>query len=157
MTNNFPQGSGFGGGTHNSSNAQWVDSSQAPATGYNATGYNATHSSVPVRFVSGPWAPVIIAAVCAFLGLCIGLGVLISPLNATDSAYVAIASVGWLLCGVISFVVLGIYLMKDNAIRAANPYIGNGTQVLLYRLSIAAGLLGVLITGCEIALWFSKL
>lgn len=111
----------------------------------------------PVIFVSGPWGPVVAAAVCAVIGLVLGLVALFGPFTATDNSYFALAVAGWAGSGVLAFVLLGVYLNQDNKLRAEKPYIGNGNQVLLYRATVALAFLGVIITAVEIALWISKL
>lgn len=111
----------------------------------------------PLVFVSGPWAPVVAAAIFSVLGLVLGLLVAFGPFAATDNVYLILSLIGWASSGVIAFVLLGEYLRQDNKLRAERPYIGDANQVLLYRGTIVVSFLTVLLTAVQIALWFSKL
>lgn len=142
-----PAGNSFGGAAQGQPSAGFGGST--PASEPSSPG--------PVAFVSGPWGPVVAAAVFAVIGLILGLVALLGPFTATDDSYFLLAIAGWVGSGIFAFVLLGVYLNQDNKLRAEKPYIGNAKQVLLYRATIALAFLGVIITAVEIALWISKL
>src|SRR5699024_7321292 len=63
---------------------------------------------------------------------------------------------GWVAAGIITFILLGLHIQADTRRQAAGFYISNPTQTLLYRAALGVGVIGVLITAVEIALWFGK-
>ena len=139
-------GSGGGGfGTGGASGGAGFDPSGAgPADGA-ATTYR-----------SGPWPWVIAATVTAVIGLVLGI-VAFFTAEPTDGAYSALAFGGWALAGIVTFILLGVHLTEDTKRQASGPYIGNAGQIALYRAAAGIGLVAVIVTAIEIALWASKL
>lgn len=139
-------GSGGGGfGTGGASGGAGFDPSGAgPADGA-ATTYR-----------SGPWPWVIAATVTAVIGLVLGI-VAFFTAEPADGAYSALAFGGWALAGIVTFILLGVHLTEDTKRQASGPYIGNAGQIALYRAAAGIGLVAVIVTAIEIALWASKL
>lgn len=104
---------------------------------------------------SGPWIFLIAALVTAVLGTGLG-GIAWLTSTATESGWLALAVSGWALAGIITFILLGLHVSADTKRQTASLYISNSTQTLLYRVALGLGVIGVLITAVEIALWFGK-
>lgn len=136
-------GSGFGGG------------GAAGGSGFDPVGAGAADESA-TTYRSGPWPWVIAAALTAVIGLILGIAAFFTA-EPTDGAYSALAFGGWALAGIVTFVLLGVHLMEDTKRQAAGPYIGNAGQIALYRAAAGIGLVAVIVTAIEIALWASKL
>lgn len=97
------------------------------------------------------------ALVAALLGIICGLFAWFGPATATSTAFAALAIIGWVLCGVVTLVMVGVYTIQDNKIRASTFYVADTTQTTLRGVALGLGLLGVVLTAIEIALWVSKL
>lgn len=139
------QGSGFPG--------------QSPGFTGGAPSFGSAQTPQPAAstgFASGPWGPLAAGLAAAVAGLLVALVLPVSPLTATDSAYPWLAGGAWLLCGVVAFILLGLYTIQDNKLRAERPYMSNPTQQILYRVTVGVGAVGVVVSAVEIALWFSK-
>ena len=106
---------------------------------------------------SGPWAPLATALAAAILGILCGLLAWLGPFSATSTAYAALSIVGWVLCGVIALVMVGVYTIQDSKVRAASFYVANTTQLTVRGVTLGLALAGVILTAFEIALWVSKL
>lgn len=145
----FPgQAPGFTGG------APSFGSASAPQSA-GPTGASGT-TAASTGFASGPWGPLAAALAAAVAGLLLALILAVSPVTATDSSYPWLAGGAWLLCGVVAFILLGLYTIQDNKLRAERPYMSNPTQQILYRVTVGVGVVGVVVSAIEIALWFSK-
>ncbi|QXA54180.1 hypothetical protein I6L56_09970 [Corynebacterium freneyi] len=96
------------------------------------------------------------ATVTAVIGLVLGI-VAFFTAEPTDGAYSALAFGGWALAGIVTFILLGVHLTEDTKRQASGPYIGNAGQIALYRAAAGIGLVAVIVTAIEIALWASKL
>lgn len=168
-----PSGSPFGGGPQPSSGGHATPgpfgSRPGPASGsgpFSPSGSTAAAASATssaassggvVSYTSGPWAPLIAALVTAVIGLIIAIVPVAGPMTATSASYAVYAGVAWVLCGIVTFVLAGVYTMKDNALRANSVYVAKDAQKRLYWLAVGIGTAGVLLTAYEIALWASKL
>lgn len=139
--------SGFGGTSGTADPAAAV---------FGATGASASPAG-PMKTMHGPWAPLIVALACAIVGVLLAAFVFFGPLTATQGGYAAWAFVGWLFAGVFAFVAWGVYTNLDKKRRTEGIYIGNYSQVIMGRITIILGLVGVITTALEFALWFSKL
>jgi len=64
--------------------------------------------------------------------------------------------VGWVLAGIVTFILLGVHTMTDARRQAENYYIGNPAQKTVYTVATGLACVGVIITAVEIALWISK-
>ena len=104
---------------------------------------------------TGPWHFIVAAVITAVLGLCLGLAAWLGS-TATESLWLPLAVAGWALSGVVTFILLGLHISADTRRQAASFYISNPTQTLLYRTALGLGVVGVIITAVEIALWFGK-
>ncbi len=135
--------------------------SPAPATGSQGWGTSAdptlpaTPASAPPTATTGPWPFVIAAAVTAVLGVVLGLVAWLGS-TATEPLWLTLSGLGWVAAGIITFILLGLHIQADTRRQAAGFYISNPTQTLLYRAALGVGVIGVLITAVEIALWFGK-
>lgn len=105
--------------------------------------------------VTGPWAFIAAATAAAVLGLLLGLA---APLtgSATDDLFHYLAIAGWVLAGIVTFILLGLHTGKDTKRQAESFYIGTPAQKTLYRVSAGLACVAVIITAVEIALWISK-
>ena len=63
---------------------------------------------------------------------------------------------GWALAGIVSFVLLGIYTLKNTQRQAETFYIEDTTQTLLYRVIMGASFIVVIGAAAEIALFVGK-
>lgn len=106
--------------------------------------------------VTSPWVFVSAAALAAFLGLLCGIVAPIVGGSATDSGFRTFAIMGWVLSGIIAFVLVGVHKVVDNKRKSAAVYLENSTHGVVARVTLAAGALGVVITAVEISLWVSK-
>lgn len=114
-------------------------------------------SSSPLTLTSGPKSLLFVALVVAVVGIVLALVPLLGPMTATSTSYIAIAVAAWALSGIATFILLGLYTIRDNALRANSVYVAEDVQTVLYRLALGLGGLGVIVTAFEIALWASKL
>ena len=87
--------------------------------------------------VSGPWYYVIPAFVAATM-------------------FHNYAICGWVMAGIVGFLLIGMHMRADNRRQAENFYIENPMQYVLMRATIIIGSLAVVGTAFEIALWLSK-
>lgn len=103
----------------------------------------------------GPWAWLIGAGVAAILGLML---VILAPLvaSATSTLFFTLGLCGWALAGIVSFVLLGIYTLKNTQRQAETFYIEDTTQTLLYRIIMGASFIVVIGAAVEIALFVGK-
>lgn len=79
------------------------------------------------------------------------------PFAATSSTYATVAVVGWLLCGVVALVLLGLYTIQDNKVRASSFYVSSPAHSAVRGVTLGLAVLGVILTAVEIALFVSKL
>ncbi|MGO1276222.1 MAG: hypothetical protein ACTMIG_09730 [Corynebacterium variabile] len=109
----------------------------------------------PVTPVTGPWAFIAAATATAVIGVILGIA---APLtgSATDSLFHTLTIIGWVLAGIVTFILLGLHTAKDTRRRAESFYVGTQSQRTLYLVSAGLACLGVIITAVEIALWISK-
>ncbi|WP_417288077.1 hypothetical protein [Corynebacterium variabile] len=120
-----------------------------------AAGVPVQDTPTSVTPVTGPWAFIGTATATAVLGIILGI---VAPLtgSATDSLFHTLAIIGWVLAGIVTFILLGLHTAKDTKRRAESFYVGNQSQQMLYRVSAGLACVGVIITAVEIALWISK-
>ena len=90
-----------------------------------------------------------IAAVLAILAFAVGG-------SATDTMFHNYAICGWVMAGIVGFLLIGMHMRADNRRQAENFYIENPMQYVLMRATIIIGSLAVVGTAFEIALWLSK-
>lgn len=117
-----------------------------------------TQSDAPVADltpVTGPWVFVGTAAATAVVGVLLGIA---APLtgSATDSLFHTLAIIGWVLAGIVTFILLGLHTAKDTRRQAENFYVGTPSQKTVYRAAAVLACVGIIITAVEIALWISK-
>ncbi|AGP29785.1 hypothetical protein [Corynebacterium terpenotabidum] len=130
-----------------------------PTGGFNAApGPTDLTSGAPTASltpVTGPWAFIAAATAAAVLGLLLGIA---APLtgSATDDLFHYLAIAGWVLAGIVTFILLGLHTGKDTKRQAESFYIGTPAQKTLYRVSAGLACVAVIITAVEIALWISK-
>ncbi|WP_018021315.1 hypothetical protein [Corynebacterium doosanense] len=93
----------------------------------------------------------------AVVGLVCALIAQFSSLTATSTTYATLAGIGWLLCGVFALVLLGIYSIQDNKIRAGSFYVSNPAHSAVRGITLGLAMLGVVLAAVEIALFVSKL
>lgn len=108
-------------------------------------------------YSTGPKGLLFAALATAVVGLVLSLVPVLGPMTATSASWAALAAVAWVLCGIVSFILLGLYTIRDNALRAATVYVAQDAQTVLYRVALGLGGVGVVITAFELALWASKL
>lgn len=148
-------GSGFGTPSGGGGSGFGVPTDNGGSSGFDATPGSSTGESSS-EYGTGPWPWVIAATATAVIGLILGIVAWVA-LSPTDGAYTALAFGGWALAGIVTFVLLGVHLTEDTRRQAAGPYIGNSMQSALYRVAAGVGLVAVVVTAIEIALWASKL
>ncbi len=149
-------GSSFGGGDGFGSGGGGFGSGGASGgAGFDLSGTGPADAAA-TTYRSGPWPWVIAATVTAVIGLILGI-VAFFTAEPTDGAYSALAFGGWALAGIVTFILLGVHLTEDTKRQASGPYIGNAGQIALYRAAAGIGLVAVIVTAIEIALWASKL
>ena len=159
--------SGFGapasGGPGFGAPASSAFGSPAPAQGFGADsstskGFDEQPPTAtgPLTFRSGPWSWVLAAMGAAVVGLILGVVAHFGPFTATETPYLGLSLVGWALAGIATFVLLGVYISEDTKRQAEGPYIGVPGQIITYRAAAVIGLIAVVITAIEIALYVSK-
>ncbi|SQG63574.1 Uncharacterised protein [Corynebacterium renale] len=109
----------------------------------------------PMRSATGPWPYVIAATVASIVGVILAVVNWMSN-TSTQPAWLGLAATGWVLCGIITFILLGVHTSVDTRRQTTTLYLSNTTQTLLFRLSLGAGIVGVILTAIQIALWFGK-
>ncbi|MDO5668768.1 MAG: hypothetical protein Q4G50_02065 [Corynebacterium sp.] len=109
----------------------------------------------PVRATSGPWPFIIAALITSVVGVGLGLAAWLTS-TATESLWLTLAVAGWVLAGIVTFILAGLHISADTKRQAESLYISNPTQAMLYFAALGLGVVGVLITAVEIALWFGK-
>lgn len=112
-------------------------------------------SAAPLRATSGPWPFIIAALITSVVGVGLGLAAWLTS-TATEPRWLTLAVAGWVLAGIITFILAGLHISADTKRQAESLYISNPTQTLLYRAALGLGVIGVIITAVEIALWFGK-
>lgn len=104
---------------------------------------------------TGPWSFVIGAVVAAVIGVILGV-VNFAVFTSTQSGWLWMSLAGWVLCGIVAFILVGLYVREDIKRQAEGFYLSNPTQKLMQWGAFAIGWIGVVITAIEIALWFGK-
>lgn len=74
----------------------------------------------------------------------------------TQGLYFGLAIGGWLLAGIVSFIFLGLYTLKNTQRQAETFYIENTTQTLLYRVIMGGSFVLVIVAAVEIAFYVGK-
>ncbi len=110
----------------------------------------------PVTPVTGPWPFVVAAFGCAVVAFGLAIAAPTVGGTATDSMFHYLAISGWVLGGIVSFILLGLHFGANNRRQAESYYIENTTQTLLARATLFFGSVAVIATAAEIALWLSK-
>lgn len=129
--------------------------SRPRARGFDDSGPDPVSSGGAPSFATGPWHWVLAAMAAAVIGLILAI-VNYFIATPTDGIYPALAFGGWALAGIVTFILLGLHLLEDTRRQASGPYIGTASQTTLYRAAAGVGLLAVVATAIEIALWASK-
>lgn len=106
--------------------------------------------------MSGPWYYVIPAFVAAMIAAVLAILAFAVGGSATDTMFHNYAICGWVMAGIVGFLLIGMHMRADNRRQAENFYIENPMQYVLMRATIIIGSLAVVGTAFEIALWLSK-
>ncbi len=111
--------------------------------------------ATPSEPTKGPWSLLIAAGVSAVIALIL---LIVAPLVAspTQGLYFGLAIFGWLLAGIVTFVLLGLYTLKNTQRQAETFYIEDTTQTLLYRVIMGGSFLLVIVAAVEIAFYVGK-
>ena len=109
----------------------------------------------PTTPTEGPWPLLIAAGVSAVIALIL---LIVAPLASapTQGLYFGLAIGGWLLAGIVSFIFLGLYTLKNTQRQAETFYIENTTQTLLYRVIMGGSFVLVIVAAVEIAFYVGK-
>ena len=109
----------------------------------------------PTSPTEGPWPLLIAAGVSAVIALIL---LIVAPLASapTQGLYFGLAIGGWLLAGIVSFIFLGLYTLKNTQRQAETFYIENTTQTLLYRVIMGGSFVLVIVAAVEIAFYVGK-
>lgn len=111
--------------------------------------------ATPTSPTKGPWPLLIAAGVSAVIALIL---LILAPLLAapTEGLFFGLAIGGWLLAGIVSFILLGLYTLKDTQRQAETFYIEDTTQTLLYRVIMGGSFVLVIVAAVEIAFYVGK-
>ncbi|WP_232760836.1 MULTISPECIES: hypothetical protein [unclassified Corynebacterium] len=111
--------------------------------------------ATPTGPTKGPWPLLIAAGVSAVIALIL---LIVAPLVAapTQVLFFGLAIGGWLLAGIVSFILLGIYTLKNTQRQAETFYVEDTTQTLLYRLIMGGSFVLVIVAAVEIAFYVGK-
>ncbi|WP_246817259.1 MULTISPECIES: hypothetical protein [unclassified Corynebacterium] len=111
--------------------------------------------TAPTSPTKGPWPLLIAAGVSAVIALIL---LVIAPLIAspTQTVFFVLAIGGWLLAGIVSFILLGLYTLKNTQRQAETFYVEDTTQTLLYRIIMGGSFVLVIIAAVEIAFYVGK-
>ncbi|MDO5033088.1 hypothetical protein [Corynebacterium sp.] len=109
----------------------------------------------PTAPTKGPWPLLIGAGIAAVVALVL---LIIAPLAAepTQGTYFGFAIGGWVLAGIVSFILLGLYTLKNTQRQAETFYIEDTTQTMLYRVIMGGSFLLVIAAAVEIAFYVGK-
>ncbi|HAT6550210.1 TPA: hypothetical protein JAK04_000826 [Corynebacterium striatum] len=97
----------------------------------------------------------IAAGVAAILSAIV---VIAAPLvsTATQGLFFRLAITGWVLAGIVAFVLLGLYTLQNTKRQAESFYIEDTRQTLVYRLVMISGFVLVVASAVEIAFYVGK-
>ncbi|MCG7276729.1 hypothetical protein [Corynebacterium singulare] len=111
--------------------------------------------ATPTGPTKGPWPLLIAGGVSAVIALIV---LVLAPLVAspTQGLYFGLAIAGWLLAGIVAFVLLGLYTLKNTQRQAETFYVEDTTQTLLYRIIMGGSFLLVIAAAVEIAFYVGK-
>ena len=111
--------------------------------------------ATPAAPTKGPWPLLIAAGVAAIFSL---IAVIAAPLasTATQGLFFGLAIAGWVLAGIVAFVLLGLYTLQNTRRQAESFYIEDTRQTLVYRLVMIGGFLLVIASAVEIAFYVGK-
>ena len=111
--------------------------------------------ATPTVPTKGPWPLLIAGGVSAVIALIV---LVLAPLVAspTQGLYFGLAIAGWLLAGIVAFVLLGLYTLKNTQRQAETFYVEDTTQTLLYRIIMGGSFLLVIAAAVEIAFYVGK-
>ena len=111
--------------------------------------------ATPTNPTKGPWPLLIAAGVSAVIALIL---LILAPLLAapTEGLFFGLAIGGWLLAGIVSFILLGLYTLKNTQRQAETFYIEDTTQTLLYRVIMGGSFVLVIVAAVEIAFYVGK-
>lgn len=149
-------GSGFGPGSGFGSGSGFGAPSSPGGFGQKAPAQDSQRKAVaPTSPTEGPWPLLIAAGVSAVIALIL---LIVAPLVSapTQGLYFGLAIGGWLLAGIVSFIFLGLYTLKNTQRQAETFYIENTTQTLLYRVIMGGSFVLVIVAAVEIAFYVGK-
>ena len=160
----FGQGSGFGSapgspaGANPSSGAGGSFSAPGSFDGFGGSSPAPDYRrqvAAPTSPTKGPWPLLIAAGVSAIIALIL---LVIAPLIAspTQTLFFVLAIGGWLLAGIVSFILLGLYTLKNTQRQAETFYVEDTTQTLLYRIIMGGSFVLVIVAAVEIAFYVGK-
>ncbi|MFR9819137.1 hypothetical protein ACWWUQ_00860 [Corynebacterium striatum] len=111
--------------------------------------------ATPAAPTKGPWPLLIAAGVAAILSAIV---VIAAPLvsTATQGLFFGLAITGWVLAGIVAFVLLGLYTLQNTRRQAESFYIEDTRQTLVYRLVMISGFVLVVASAVEIAFYVGK-
>lgn len=111
--------------------------------------------ATPAAPTKGPWPLLIAAGVAAILSAIV---VIAAPLvsTATQGLFFGLAITGWVLAGIVAFVLLGLYTLQNTRRQADSFYIEDTRQTLVYRLVMIGGFVLVVASAVEIAFYVGK-
>lgn len=160
----FGQGSGFGSapgspaGTNPSPGAGGSFGAPGSSDGFGESSPAPDYRrqvAAPTSPTKGPWPLLIAAGVSAVIALIL---LVIAPLIAspTQTLFFVLTIGGWLLAGIMSFILLGLYTLKNTQRQAETFYIEDTTQTLLYRIIMGGSFVLVIVAAVEIAFYVGK-
>lgn len=150
------------GGSYGSPDGGFASPSQRPAGGPGASpaGFGVPSpagGSGARRTTSAPVHCLIPSLVLAVVAVIINAWLTFGPATATEGLFAALAAVAWGLAGVLGVTALSWYFITDNKRRGAGFYTEIGWKKLLFAITAAGLIIGVVWSAIDFALWVGKL
>lgn len=144
-----------GGGAHGSS--PFTGGSPFAPTSPSGGAPFSGSSSESLPPTSAPAARLAPSLVMGALSILLSLYLFLSSAAATETRYLIIASIAWVLAGVLGIGTLGWYFTGDATARAEGNYLSVDWKNLLYWATLVVLAVSVVLSAVHIALWFGKL
>ena len=127
---------------------------QSPFTPPAPTGPEAGTTALAIT--SAPVARLVPSLVMGVISVVLSVFLFLSSTTATDSSYLPLTLVAWVLAGVLGIGALGVYFKGDADARASGMFVSVGWKEALYWATIVVLGLGVLLSAIHAGLYVGK-
>lgn len=109
-----------------------------------------------LAITSAPVARLVPSLVMGVISVVLSVFLFLSSTTATDSSYLPLTLVAWVLAGVLGIGALGMYFKGDADARASGMFVSIGWKEALYWATIVVLGLGVLLSAIHAGLYVGK-